>query len=216
MNLLITGLPGVGKGTQSENIEATYKAKHLSTGDLFRNEIKSESELGLELADYINKGLLVPDELTIKILEAELSKVEYNSGFLLDGFPRTVDQAKFLDQMLEEKNISIDAVIALDLDEQIITSRLVNRRICSKCGASYHLLYVKPKLDGFCDNCNGELIHRADDTVESIQKRLDVAKEQTLPVVEYYKKQNKVLPILIKDSDSKDDVFDLIKASLND
>lgn len=214
MNLLITGLPGVGKGTQSENIEKNYNAKHLSTGDLFRGEIKSESELGLKLADYINKGLLVPDELTIKILKKELSKSQYADGFLLDGFPRTVAQAEFLDQMLLEEGRNLDAVIALDLNEEIITSRLVNRRICSKCGASYHLLYVKPQVDNVCDNCNSELIHRADDTLESIEKRLSVAKEQTLPVIEYYSKKGIVKTILIKDSDSKDDVFNSIKGEL--
>lgn len=214
MNLLITGLPGVGKGTQSEKIVSEYGVKHLSTGDLFRSEISQKTSLGLEAKGYIDQGQLVPDEVTIKMLKSELSKEEYKNGFLLDGFPRTIAQAEFLNKMLEESNMKLDGVIALDLDEEVIIERLVNRLVCPKCSASYHKLFVKPAVEGICDKCGAELVQRDDDKLESITKRLSVAKEQTLPVVDFYEELGKVYSIKMAKEDTEAQVFDKIKRVL--
>lgn len=214
MNLLITGLPGVGKGTQSEKIVSEYGVKHLSTGDLFRSEISQKTSLGLEAKGYIDQGQLVPDEVTIKMLKSELSKEEYKNGFLLDGFPRTIAQAEFLNKMLEESNMNLDGVIALDLDEEVIIERLVNRLVCPKCSASYHKLFVKPAVEGICDKCGAELVQRDDDKLESITKRLSVAKEQTLPVVDFYEELGKVYSIKMAKEDTEAQVFDKIKRVL--
>ncbi len=214
MNLLITGLPGVGKGTQSENIVKEYGVVHLSTGNLFRAEISNKTDLGVEAKGYIDNGQLVPDELTIKMLEKELLNEKYSTGFLLDGFPRTIAQAEFLDKMLVENNINLDGVIALDLDEKIIIERLVNRLVCPKCQSTYHKLYVKPAVEWVCDNCQTDLVQREDDKLESIQKRLAVANEQTMPVVEYYRNQGKVLDVKMEKEDTESQVFDKIKRVL--
>ncbi len=210
MNLLITGLPGVGKGTQSDLIVEKYNVVHLSTGDLFRAEIGGKTELGLEAKNFIDQGQLVPDEVTIKMLASELSKEKYQSGFLLDGFPRTINQAQYLDKMLEEKGLTLDGVIALDLAEEIIIERLVNRLVCPKCGTSYHKLFAKPTAEWICDKCGTELIQREDDKLESITKRLAVAKEQTLPVVDYYQEQGKVYNINMTKDNTVSEVFDKI------
>ncbi|MBL0701662.1 MAG: nucleoside monophosphate kinase [Spiroplasma sp.] len=210
MNFLITGLPGVGKGTQSENIEKKYNAKHLSTGNLFRGEIKSGSELGKELSSYMNGGLLVPDELTIKILAAEIKKPEYNDGFLLDGFPRTINQAVFLDEMLDSNDLKLDAVIALHLDESTIISRLTNRLFCPNCQSVFHKIYSPPKVENVCDKCGHTLEQRDDDKLTSVTKRLEVAKSQTLPVIEHYEKVKLVININMNDNDSEQNVFSKI------
>ncbi len=215
MNLLITGLPGVGKGTQSENIVKEYGVVHLSTGNLFRSEISNQTELGIEAKNYIDQGQLVPDELTIKMLEQEIKKDQYKNGFLLDGFPRTIAQAEFLDKMLADNGLNLDGVIALDLDEEVIIERLVNRLVCPKCQASYHKLFIKPAVEWVCDKDGTELIQRDDDKLESIEKRLAVAKEQTMPVVDYYQAQNKVFSIKMTKSDTESQVFDKIRKVLN-
>ncbi len=215
MNLLITGLPGVGKGTQSENIVKEYGVVHLSTGNLFRAEISNKTDLGVEAKGYIDNGQLVPDELTIKMLEKELLSEKYSAGFLLDGFPRTIAQAEFLDKMLVENNIKLDGVIALDLNEDIIIERLVNRLVCPKCQSTYHKIFVKPTVEWVCDNCQTELVQREDDKLESIQKRLAVANEQTMPVVEYYRNQGKVLDVKMEKEDTESQVFDKIKRVLD-
>ena len=215
MNLLITGLPGVGKGTQSENIVKKYNVKHLSTGNLFRNEIASKSDLGKELASYMNEGKLVPDELTINILKKELNKPDYESGFLLDGFPRTIAQAKALDEMLESNNITLNKVINLDLNEEVIIERLVNRMFCPNCQATFHKIFIKPQVDGICDNCGTELVQREDDKIESVTNRLEIAKEQTLPVVEYYNSKNMVTTIEMDSNDSEEVVFTKITKALD-
>ncbi len=210
MNFLITGLPGVGKGTQSENIEKKYKAKHLSTGNLFRGEIKSGSELGKELSSYMNSGQLVPDELTIKILASEIKKSTYDNGFLLDGFPRTIKQAIFLDEMLDSNGLKLDAVIALHLDENVIINRLTNRLFCPNCQSIFHKLFSPPKVENICDKCGHELEQREDDKMSSVTKRLEVAKNQTLPVIEHYEKTKLVLNINMNNSDSEQEVFSKI------
>ncbi len=214
MNLLITGLPGAGKGTQSENIVKQYNVVHLSTGDLFRHEISNKTDLGLEAKSFIDNGQLVPDQLTIKMLEKELLQDKYKEGFLLDGFPRTIAQAEFLDKMLAENNINLDGVIALDLAEEVIIERLVNRLYCPKCSATFHKIFVKPEVEGICDKCGAELVQREDDKLESIKKRLAVANEQTMPVVDYYRAQEKVFDIKMAKEDTEAQVFDKIVEAL--
>lgn len=186
MIILLTGLPGVGKGTQAELIVKKYKIEHLSTGNIFRTLMNQTNELSLELKSYINQGNLVPDELTIKILQNEIKKPQYQNGFLLDGFPRTVEQAKFLDELLTTENITLDHIINLYLDNEIIKDRLVNRLFCPKCQATFHTTQIPPKKVGICDNCQSELIQRDDDKPEKIVQRIAVAKEQTVPVLDHY------------------------------
>ncbi len=192
---LIMGLPGAGKGTQAELIIEKYGIKHVSTGNIFRAAIASESDLGKELASYMDAGNLVPDELTISILKEELSKPMYKAGFLLDGFPRTKVQAEYLNKMLEEMELNLDNIIYVNVDESEIMSRLTGRLTCPDCGASYHKVNVPPKREGICDKCGATLITRKDDTQESVKNRLEVAKSQTMPVIEFYEETGKVLEI---------------------
>ncbi len=203
MIILLTGLPGVGKGTQADKIVEKYNVKHLATGNIFRALMSQESELANELNSYISQGNLVPDELTIKILSEEMSKHDVE-GFLFDGFPRTVKQAEFLDELLKEKGLNLDYVINLELDEEIIKDRLVNRLFCPCCQATYHKTLMPPKVEGKCDKCGTDLVQREDDKLEKIESRLEVAKKQTLPVIEYY--NDKVSTIDINNK-SKEEVF---------
>lgn len=211
MIILLTGLPGVGKGTQADKLVEKYNLKHLATGNIFRSLMTEESELANELNSYISQGKLVPDELTIEILNQEMSKYEDVNGFLFDGFPRTVNQAKFLDDLLEEKKLNLDYVINLHLDEDIIKDRLVNRLFCPNCQSTYHKTLIPPKVEGVCDKCQTKLIQREDDKIEKIESRLEVAKEQTIPVIGYY--GEKVDTIDIKDK-SKNEVFENIEEVL--
>ncbi len=192
---LIMGLPGAGKGTQADLIIEKYGIKHVSTGNIFRGAIAEGTELGKELASYMNGGNLVPDELTISILKEELSKDEYKAGFLLDGFPRTKPQAEYLNIMLDEMGLNLDNVIYVNVDESEILGRLTGRLTCPNCSASYHIVNVPPKAEGICDKCGSQLITREDDTEESVLNRLEVAKSQTLPVVDFYQNTGKVLEI---------------------
>ncbi len=189
------GLPGAGKGTQADLIIKRYKIKHVSTGNIFRGAIASGSKLGLELASYMDAGNLVPDELTISILKEELAKDEYKAGFLLDGFPRTKMQAMYLNEMLSEMNLDIDNIIYINVKEEEIMGRLTGRQTCPKCGATYHKLNVPPKVEDTCDKCGSELVTRQDDTESSVKNRLDVAKSQTLPVIDFYKETGKIIEI---------------------
>lgn len=213
MIILITGLPGVGKGTQSDFIVEKYKIKHLSTGNVFRNLMKENNELSQELNTYISQGKLVPDELTIKILSKEIEKPEYQNGFLLDGFPRTENQAKFLDKLLAEKKLNLDYIINLHLNENIIKERLTGRLFCPNCQTTYHKINMPPKVAGICDKCQTSLIQREDDKIEKIEKRLEVAQEQTIPVLEYY---NEKLITIDTNQKSSTEVFNLIKEVIND
>lgn len=180
------GLPGAGKGTQAEKIVQKYGIPHISTGDMFRAAIKGETELGLKAKSFMDKGELVPDEVTIGIVRERLSKDDCEKGFLLDGFPRTVAQADALEDILSDLNKKIDYVINIDVDQSILMERLTGRRICKDCGATYHLVFNPPAKDGVCDRCGGELYQRADDNEATVQNRLDVNIKQTKPLLDFY------------------------------
>lgn len=186
MNLVLMGLPGAGKGTQADKIVGKYNIPHISTGDMFRAAIKEGTELGLQAKSFMDKGELVPDEVTIGIVRERLSKADCEKGFLLDGFPRTVAQAEALDTMLADLGKKIDFVINIDVDQSILMERLTGRRICKNCGATYHLVFNPPAKEGVCDRCGGELYQRADDNAETVQNRLDVNVQQTKPLLNFY------------------------------
>ncbi|MGG3561304.1 adenylate kinase [Neobacillus rhizosphaerae] len=186
MNLVLMGLPGAGKGTQAERIVEKYGIPHISTGDMFRAAMKEGTELGLQAKSYMDKGELVPDEVTIGIVRERLSKEDCQKGFLLDGFPRTVPQAEALENLLADLTKKIDYVINIDVDKSILMDRLTGRRICKDCGSTYHLVFNPPAKEGVCDRCGGELYQRADDNAETVQNRLDVNIKQSAPLLGFY------------------------------
>ena len=184
MNIILLGPPGVGKGTYAKRISKIYNIPQISTGDMFREAIKNKTEIGLKAKEYMDKGELVPDDITIGIVEERLKKDDCKNGFMLDGFPRTIAQAEALDKI-----VVIDKVLDFTASEKIIIDRLSGRRICKSCGAIYHIRNIVPKVEGVCDNCGGELYQRDDDKPESVKKRLDVYKKQTAPLIDYYKEK---------------------------
>ncbi|WP_144557940.1 adenylate kinase [Bacillus pumilus] len=186
MNLVLMGLPGAGKGTQAERIVDDYGIPHISTGDMFRAAMKEETQLGLEAKSFIDKGELVPDEVTIGIVRERLGKNDCEQGFLLDGFPRTVAQAEALEDILKELGRTIDYVINIKVDKDALMERLTGRRICKNCGATYHLVFNPPAKENVCDKCGGELYQRADDNAETVSTRLEVNLKQTEPLLNFY------------------------------
>lgn len=209
MRLLIMGRPGAGKGTQAFNIKNYYNIPHISTGDMFRDAIKNGTDLGKLAQSYMEKGALVPDEVTIGIVRERLSADDVKNGFLLDGFPRNVSQAEALDNILNENGIKLDAVLDVNVEPEILINRIVGRRICKNCGATFHVEFNKPKKDGICDNCGSPLVQRADDTVETAGSRLKVYDDSTAPVLAYYQKQN--LLKTVNGDQAVDKVFEDIK-----
>ncbi|AMA74406.1 adenylate kinase [Aneurinibacillus thermoaerophilus] len=187
MNIILMGLPGAGKGTQGEKIVAEFGIPHISTGDMFRAAIKEETEMGKQAKSYMDQGLLVPDEVVIGIVKERLGKPDCETGFMLDGFPRTMAQAEALDRTLEEMERTIDHVINIDVDRSILLERLTGRRICKNCGATYHVIFNPPSREGICDKCGGELYQRDDDNAATVATRLDVNIEQSAPILSYYK-----------------------------
>jgi len=192
MQLLIFGPPGVGKGTLSDMLSCKYKIPHISTGDIFRNEIKSGSS---ELVQYVEKGLLVPDSVVNKIVEKGLKQENCRNGFILDGYPRTIEQAEFLENVLWKLNKKISLILNLSADEETLIARLTQRRMCSKCGALYNLATMKPKKKDICDKCGNKLIQRKDDEEETVRKRIQVYREETSPLIEHYKKKRVITEI---------------------
>lgn len=186
MKLILLGPPGAGKGTQAAGIVDKYKIPHISTGDIFRQNINENTPLGLKAKDYMNKGLLVPDELVIEIVENRLKEPDAQNGFLLDGFPRTVNQAIALDKALSGMDSQLDKVVNIEVDKELLIERVVGRRICKTCGATFHVSFNKPKVDGICDVCGDELYQRADDTLETVSKRIEVYQSETKPLIDYY------------------------------
>ncbi|RJX19173.1 MAG: adenylate kinase [Ammonifex sp.] len=195
MNLLIMGPPGAGKGTQSEVLVNELKIPHISTGDMLREAVKQGTEMGKKAKEYMDKGQLVPDSVIIGVVKERLALPDCKVGFLLDGFPRTVPQAEALDQTLLDLGIKLNAVININVPRERIVARLTGRRVCRSCGATYHVLFNKPKDEGKCDKCGGELYQRSDDTEQTVNNRLDVYEAQTQPLIDYYNRQGLVLNI---------------------
>ena len=195
LRTILLGPPGAGKGTQAVKIVEKYSIPHISTGDIFRENIKNETELGKRAKSYMDRGELVPDELVVEIATDRLTKDDCKNGFLLDGFPRTIFQAEKLDEFLAKRGEKIDKVINIDVETDALVKRITGRRVCKSCGASYHVVNIPPKKDGVCDLCNGELIQRADDTEETVLNRIDVYNKQTKPLVDYYDKAGVIVNI---------------------
>ncbi|RAI80837.1 adenylate kinase [Macrococcoides caseolyticum subsp. hominis] len=189
MNIILMGLPGAGKGTQASEIIKKYPIPHISTGDMFRAAIKNNTELGQKAKSFMDNGELVPDEVTIGIVRERLLEEDAKRGFLLDGFPRTVEQAVALNDILAEADRKIEAVVNIDVQEEELMNRLTGRRICETCGTTYHLVFNPPKVEGICDIDGGKLYQRADDNPETVRNRLDVNIKQTKPLVDFYTEQ---------------------------
>ncbi|HPD89751.1 MAG TPA: adenylate kinase [Bacillota bacterium] len=188
MNVILLGPPGAGKGTQATTIVKEYQIPHISTGDIFRENIKNGTELGKKAQEYMNQGELVPDDLVIEIATDRLAREDCHQGFLLDGFPRTVHQAEELDGFLEGRGDKVHHVLNISVAKEELIRRLIGRRVCKNCGATYHIETMKPKVEGVCDVCGGELVQRADDNRETVENRIDVYEQQTMPLIDYYDK----------------------------
>ena len=212
MKIIMLGAPGAGKGTQAEMICEKYGLPHVSTGDIFRANIKNGTELGKEAKQYMDKGQLVPDELTVKILLDRVAQDDCKNGYVLDGFPRTVPQAEVLEEALNKLGDKIDYAINVEVPDENIINRMSGRRACVNCGATYHVVYAPTKVEGICDKCGEKLILRDDDKPETVKSRLDVYHKQTQPLIEFYSKKN-----ILKEVDgtvSMNDVFNSIVAIL--
>ncbi len=192
MIVVFLGAPGAGKGTQAKKLAQDMNLKHISTGDILREEIKKETHLGKKAKEYMDRGELVPDELIIAMIEQALPE---DLGVILDGFPRTVAQAQALDEMLRKHHKSVSCALLFEVEDEVIVERLSGRRVCPNCGAIYHVKYSPPKVDNVCDVCSTSLIQRDDDKEEVIRRRLKVYKEQTAPVIEFYAQKNKLKTI---------------------
>lgn len=190
MNIVLMGLPGAGKGTQADKIVEKYDIPHISTGDMFRAAISNGTELGLQAKSFMDNGSLVPDEVTIGIVRERLSQPDCNQGFLLDGFPRTIEQAEALDAILADLGKSIEHVVNIEVAKEDLVKRLTGRRICKVCGSSYHLIFNPPKEEGKCDKDGGELYQRADDNPETVNNRLEVNIKQSQPLLDFYAAKN--------------------------
>lgn len=212
MKIIMLGAPGAGKGTQAKMIAEKYGIPHISTGDIFRYNIKNGTELGKEAKKYMDQGLLVPDELTVKILLDRVAQDDCKNGYVLDGFPRTIPQAEVLEEALTKLGDRIDYAINVEVPDENIVKRMGGRRACVNCGATYHIEYVPPKKEGICDNCGSELILRDDDKPETVKNRLSVYHKQTQPLIDFYNGKG-VLRTVDGTVDMKD-VFNAIVAIL--
>lgn len=186
MNVILMGPPGAGKGTQAKRIAQIFKIPHISTGDMLREAVAAGTDLGLKVKEIMDKGLLVPDDLMIDLVRERLSREDTRNGFILDGFPRTVEQAAALDEMLEDLGRKIDVALLVNADEEEVVKRISSRRVCPECGKVYNLLTIRPKVEGRCDNDGAELIQRDDDMPDTVRARYRVYLEKTEPVIQYY------------------------------
>ena len=191
MKLILLGAPGAGKGTQAEIISEKYNIPTISTGNIIRAALKNGTEMGLKAKAYIDSGRLVPDDVVIGIIKERLAQDDCNGGFILDGFPRTIPQAEALDNM----NIAVDAALSIEVADREIVKRMSGRRVCEKCGASYHIEFKKPKTEGVCDACGGALVIRKDDEPDTVHDRLDIYHKQTEPLKNYYKESGKLITV---------------------
>ncbi len=210
MNLILLGAPGAGKGTQAEKICEKYNIPAVSTGNIIREALKNGTDMGLKAKSYIDAGALVPDDVVIGIIKERLAEDDCKNGFILDGFPRTIPQAEALDTM----GINIDKVVDIEVPDDKIAARLSGRRVCLKCGATYHLEYKKPKQDGICDVCGDELVQRKDDKPETVIDRLNVYHEQTEPLKDYYAKTGKL--VIVEGQEEVADTTALVFKALED
>ena len=207
MKIIMLGAPGAGKGTQAKMIAKKYSIPHISTGDIFRANIKEGTELGKKAKTYMDKGELVPDELVVDLVVDRVAKDDAANGYVLDGFPRTIPQAEALDAALSKINEKVDFAIDVDVPDENIVKRMSGRRACVACGGTYHIEHVPPKKEGICDKCGGELILRDDDKPETVKNRLSVYHEQTQPLIEYYTNKG-----ILKTVDGTVDMMDVFKA----
>ncbi|MDY6104604.1 MAG: adenylate kinase [Acetatifactor sp.] len=210
MKIIMLGAPGAGKGTQAKMIAAKYQIPHISTGDIFRANIKNGTELGMEAKKYMDQGQLVPDELTVKILLDRVAQPDCSEGYVLDGFPRTIPQAEVLDNALNKLGDSIDFAIDVDVPDENIVRRMSGRRACLSCGATYHIEHIPPKQEGVCDTCGQPLVLRDDDKPETVLKRLKVYHEQTQPLIDFYTKKG-----VLRSVDGTVDMNDVFEAIVN-
>lgn len=214
MKIIMLGAPGAGKGTQAKKIAEKYGIPHISTGDIFRANIKNQTELGKKAKGYMDQGMLVPDELTLELIMDRFAKEDCKNGYVLDGFPRTIPQAEALTKALADQQDAVDYAINVDVPDEAIVSRMSGRRACLSCGGTYHIKFNPTRVEGVCDACGGELVLRNDDKPETVQKRLDVYHEQTQPLINYYQNQN-----ILKEVDGTlplEEVFQAIIAILGD
>ena len=210
MKIIMLGAPGAGKGTQAKMIAEKYTIPHVSTGDIFRSNIKNGTALGLEAKKYMDQGLLVPDELTVKILLDRVAQPDCQNGYVLDGFPRTIPQAEVLDNALNDMGDAIDYAINVDVPDENIVRRMSGRRACLSCGATYHIEHIPPKTEGHCDACGQELVLRDDDKPETVLKRLCVYHDQTRPLIDFYSAKG-----ILKNVDGTVDMMDVFAAIVN-
>ncbi|MDE6313575.1 MAG: adenylate kinase [Lachnospiraceae bacterium] len=208
MKLIMLGAPGAGKGTQAKKIAEKYNIPHISTGDIFRANIKNGTELGQKAKTYMDQGLLVPDELVVDLVMDRFAQPDCENGYVLDGFPRTIPQAEALDAALEKAGAKIDYAINVEVPDENIINRMSGRRACVGCGATYHIVHIPPKTEGVCDKCQKELILRDDDKPETVKKRLDVYHEQTQPLMDYY--MEKGVLVEVDGTVAMEEVFDAI------
>ena len=213
MHILLMGPPGAGKGTQAEKLIDAYKIPHISTGDMFRAAVSQGTELGKEAKRYMDAGGLVPDVVTIGIVREGLAKPECAKGFILDGFPRTQEQAVALDGILQDLGIKLTGVVNIEVPDKDLVARVTGRRICKKCGATYHITFNPPKVEGICDKCGGDLYQRDDDKAETVKHRLAAYHSQTEPLISYYKKQG--VYIEVDGTQPIDKVYNNVKSSLD-
>ena len=210
MKIIMLGAPGAGKGTQAKMIAEKFGIPHISTGDIFRANIKNGTELGKKAKEYMDKGQLVPDELTVEILLDRVAADDCKNGYVLDGFPRTIPQADVLDKELTKLGDKVDFAINVDVPDENIVRRMSGRRACLKCGATYHIEHIPPKKEGICDTCGSELVQRDDDKPETVQNRLSVYHEQTQPLIDYYNKKN-----ILKSVDGTKDMQEVFSDIVN-
>ncbi len=205
INLLIMGKPGAGKGTQAQKLLKYYDLKHISTGDIFREEMENDTAIGKKVETYIEAGNLVPDDITNNIVEDVLHRQDYPNGFMLDGYPRTRTQAEALGDILDTLDIQLTAVINVSVDDDVLMHRMAGRRVCPNCGKTYHVIYHPPKKEGICDVCGHTLIQREDDKEESVLNRLKIYNEKTRPLLDYYEKKG--LLLVVDGEKPADEVF---------